>query len=161
MRALVTLALLLGFVSGCACQSEPGAASQQDAPSPEEISMDHVKIEAMARVVLPEGAQDVQTHVAQGGQDEAIWLRMTLPSDQVQGFLASAGYKEEDLSARRRKLRASSGSWLPWWDPESLDPFLSGAYERREGKPSDYASHVIVGQGPGERQTLYLFVTQL
>jgi hypothetical protein len=130
-----------------------------DASSPSISAGERALVEDWAHLRLPPGAHDLRYHTERGA-DPAIWLRLTLPAGERAELLRSAGH--EHVSSAVRHLRDASLAGHPWWQPDAVAPFESGALVRSASRPR-YGSTVLLGpaaDGEGEL-TVYLFVTGL
>lgn len=121
--------------------------------------MDRSEIERRAHLRLPESARDLQAHGVDGGIDDAVYLRFEVPTAELPALVAAAGLAQP-LSSTRRFLRNYTGSELAWWQPDSVEPFVSGNLIRDDARPG-YALSLLASSADGPWQTVYVFVTGL
>lgn len=152
-RPLLILPLLL--VAACPTQ---GAGQRPKEPAML-TDADRKIIEDFGHLRLPPGATQVHFHTEKGA-DTALWLRLELPCQERAVLLDQAGFPQGvALSAMRRSLRDYLRKDLPWWRPDSIDPFESGEHRQEQGRR--FASNVLLSRGGGDTCTAYLFVTSL
>lgn len=107
-------------------------------------------MEALARATFPPGALVTHHGANSFGPDRAIWLRMTLPTEQVQPFLDDSGHSVD------AEFTLGGAPQESWWRPAQLHAPRSA---RRQGP--GFVSWIAVGQEDAPTQTLYLFAHEL
>lgn len=71
------------------------------------------EIERMARIKIPDSAQDIQVYYVTGGMDDLILVKFTLPATELDAFLKSAGYPTELTDHGWPRFVPSDH--VPWW----------------------------------------------